>query len=321
MKEKRLFQSRSYAPNSVATRAVQVRKYLEFVGVFAETHSPLPCPSPQVALYATWLARTLKYTSVLNYLSGLNNFLRQNGSPPIAYTDFEISSTLRGIRRERSFAPRQAIPLLPGMLIRIFSFLTSNKAHVAWRAAMLCSFRALLRKCQVTLSDSSLLRRDFRFFSWGLIISIRRSKTIQFHERVLEVPVARCPNHLLCAVHWTERHFSEVPAQPDAMAFRISGADGSSAPLTYQLYQSTLKLFSKRAGLDPDSVSSHSLRRGGCTFLSMCGATLEELRSRGDWSTDTVFTYLKTPLTLRIVNDMRVATTLAAEAEANTDIY
>ena len=71
-------------------------------------------------------------------------------------------------------------------------------------------------------------------------------------------------------------------------------------------------MFAGRAGLDPSTVSSHSLRRGGCTYLSLCGASIEELRTRGDWCTDTVFTYLKTPLTVRIMDDMRVATSLAA---------
>lgn len=294
---------------------MQVRKYLEFIRDFSASHSPIPCSSRQVALYATWLARSLRYSSVLNYLSGLNNFLKQHGATPISYVDYEIASTLRGIRRDRATAPKQALPLLPGMLIRMFSSLSSNPGHTAWRAAVLCSFRALLRKCQVTASDSSLLRGDFRFYEWGMIIRIRRSKTIQFQERILEIPVARCSNHLLCAVYWTERHFSEAPAPPEAMAFRLplgGGGGEDTFPLPYPTYQSTLKIFARRAGLDPDTISSHSLRRGGCTYLSMCGASIEELRVRGDWATDTVFTYLKTPLTVRIMNDMRVATSLAS---------
>ena len=313
-KEKATFQSHSYAPNSVTTRGMQTRKYLEFVEEFAETHSPIPCGSRQVALYATWLARTLKYSSILNYLSGLNNFLRQQGATPIDYGDFEIASTLRGIRRDRACPPKQALPMLPGMLLRVFELLSTNPGHVAWRAAILCSFRALLRKCQVTLSDSSLQRRDFRFLDWGMIIAIRRSKTIQFQERVLEVPVARCRNKTLCAVYWTERHFRETPAPREAMAFRLPDGTGGSYPLPYGVYQSTLKLFAERSGLDPDSISSHSLRRGGCTYLSMCGASLEELKTRGDWTSDTVFAYLKTPMAVRIMNDMRVATCIASSS-------
>ena len=74
-------------------------KYLKFVEEFAETHSPIPCDSLQVALYATWLARTLKYSSVINYLSGLNFFLKENGAVPIDFSDFTVKATLKGIRR------------------------------------------------------------------------------------------------------------------------------------------------------------------------------------------------------------------------------
>ena len=73
-----------------------------------------------------------------------------------------------------------------------------------------------------------------------------------------------------------------------------------------------LKLFGENAGYDPDLLSSHSLRRGGCTFLSLSGVTLKELRSSGDWMSDAIFEYTKTPLPTGIVNDMRVAPLLAS---------
>ena len=40
-------------------------------------------------------------------------------------------------------------------------------------------------------------------------------------------------------------------------------------------------------------------------------AYVEELKIRGDWSSDTVFQYLKKPLGARIVADIKVASTLA----------
>ena len=42
----------------------------------------------------------------------------------------------------------------------------------------------------------------------------------------------------------------------------------------------------------------------------MCGASVEELKIRGDWVSDTVYEYLKTPLGARIVSDIKVAATL-----------
>ena len=104
----------------------------------------------------------------------------------------------------------------------------------------MCSFRALLTKCQVTVSDSTLLQGDFKFFSRGTIIYIRHSKTIQFCERELQIPVAICQDKELCAVYWTQRHFSQIIGSHD-YAFKLPALDGSSFPMPYHLYERTLK--------------------------------------------------------------------------------
>ena len=150
----------------------------------------------------------------------------------------------------------------------------------------------------------NIIKKGFRIFSVGLLITVRKSKTIQFQNRLLKIPISRYPN--LCAVYWCERHFTEIPAGKDELAFRIPSVQGVIA----------LKLFGSKAGYDTalePILSSHSLRWGSCTFLSLCGATLEELRTRGDWSSDAIFEYIKTPLPIRIINDMRVASLLASD--------
>ena len=280
---------------------------------FCPDFAPLPCNATQVALYATWLAKSMKFSSIKNYLSGLNYFIRQNGFPPIDYSDFVLESTLRGIKRELGDSPKQAIPVLPTMLRSIFSYLTHNPGHNAWRAAVLCSFRGLLRKSQITMSDSVLKRKDLKNFQWGLIITVSKTKTIQFQERSLKIPISRCPDKDLCAVHWCERHFSEITVDKDSPAFQVPYGYNGNTPLSYSLYQRLLKHFGGKAGINPEELSSHSMRRGGCTFLAICGASLEEMRTRGDWVSDSIFQYIKTPLSVRIVNDMRVASLISQD--------
>ena len=251
------FQRKAYAPNPILARKSQVKKYLEIVALFCPNYSPIPCDANQAVLYATWLARSFKYSSIMNYLSGLNYYLHQHGCEDLDYSDFVLECTLQGIKRTLGNALRQAIPILPSMLRSIFSFLRDSPGHNAWRAAILCCFRGLLRKSQVTQSDASLRQKDFQFCSWGLLINIRKCKMIQFRERSLMIHITRCPDRSLCA-------------KGNEVAFRIP-AEGGSAPLTYFLYQKMLKLFGGKAGYDPNLLSSHSLKRGGCTFLSLCG--------------------------------------------------
>ena len=141
---------------------------------------------------------------------------------------------------------------------------------MAFRAALLLSFRALLRKQQVTESDAMLTREDITFFKWGMMVRVRKSKTIQFQERELRIPVTKVKDVRLCAVHWVSRHLEEVKAPKTAPLFLVPGANGPRSQ-TYSDYQDTLKLVCKRAGLNEKDFSSHSLRRGGTTFLGMIG--------------------------------------------------
>ena len=102
--EHRGFERKFYSTNLLATRSVQIKRYLAFVDDFSVNRSPFPCSSERVALYATWLARSLSYRSILNYLSGLNYFLKQNGSAGIAYEDYIVAATLKGIKRGKGMS-------------------------------------------------------------------------------------------------------------------------------------------------------------------------------------------------------------------------
>ena len=121
--------------------------------------------------------------------------------------------------------------------------------------------------------------------------------------------MAYVTNKKLCAAYWVRRHLEQCPAPLDAQAFRIPRA-GCSIPLPYGFYSSVLKLACAAVGLPPGEFSSHSLRRGGATFLRLCGASLEEIKERGDWKSDCVRQYLKASIVERLTMDMRVAVLL-----------
>lgn len=302
-----------YATNSRSTRSMQIKKYLTFIDEFAGLLSPMPCPPSQVALYVVWLSRTLKYSSITNYVSALNYFLKSEGSTPIDFTSHQVKTIMGGAKRTLGCAVKRAAPLLPTELTRMFSFMSGSVGHVCARAALLLGFRALLRKCQITNSDSVLLRSDFSFHPWGMIVTIRRSKTIQFRERELCIPVACVPNTDLCAVHWVKRHFKEVRVGATSPAFQIPTAGGGFKPLDYKTLQSTIKHFAAVAGYPQENFSCHSLRRGGCTYLALQGAPIDEIKIRGDWSSDAVYKYIAKPLSERIIADIRVANILGGE--------
>ena len=196
------FQDKHYAESTKKVRTVQVKAYIQFCEVFEDTIQPYPCDSMQVCMYMSFLARRLCYSSIRQYLSGLNNHLKELGCDPIDYKSHDVKRCMTGIRRTLGDAPRQALPLLPGHLLAMFALMRDTPGHVCVRAAMLVSFRALLRKAHVTMSECTLERRDFKFYRWGMMLTIRRSKTIQFKERTHIVPVAYVEERRLCAVTW-----------------------------------------------------------------------------------------------------------------------
>ena len=304
--ERREFERQHYANSTIAVRSTQVKAYLEFCELFEDEVWPYPCDAEQVCFYMTFLARRLCFSSIRNYLSGLNNHLKDLGCPPIDYGNHFIRKCMGGIRRIKGEEVKQAAPLLPLELVRLFTVFQPSRGHTAVRAAMLLSFRALLRKAHVTKSDASLTRGDLEFHQWGVMVCVRKSKTNQYRQRVHRIPVTKVANKKLCAVYWTLKHFEQCPAPLDALAFRIPRA-GHSIPLPYSFYSAVLHLACSAVGLPPGEFSSHSLRRGGATFLRLCGAGMEEIKERGDWKSECVRQYLKASLVEKLTLDMRVS--------------
>ena len=83
------------------------------------------------------------------------------------------------------------------------------------------------------------------------------------------------------------------------------------APLDYDTYNNMIKHLARCIGMNPADFSTHSMRRGGSTFLWLAGATTEEIKKRGDWSSDAYQIYLTTPLEERIARDVQVADTMS----------
>ena len=153
--------------------------------------------------------------------------------------------------------------------------------HTATRAALLTGFRGLLRKCQLTYSDLVLLCNCVSFHTWGMLVKIRKSKTIQFDQKELIIPISYVANRELCAVFWVKKHFTQVVVSDNSLAFQVPGGEGGFHLLQYASFQATIKFMANCAGLDPDHYSLHSLRWEERTFLAMQGAPLEEIKTRG----------------------------------------
>ena len=60
----------------------------------------------------------------------------------------------------------------------------------------------------------------------------------------------------------------------------------------YSQYQAKLKSLIKKIGLNPDNYSSHSFRRGGCSYSFKSGVPADLIQYHGDWRSDAYKKYL-----------------------------
>ncbi|CAG2231697.1 unnamed protein product [Mytilus edulis] len=150
-----------------------------------------------------------------------------------------------------------------------------------------------------TVDDSSkcLHRENISVFEDYLLVQFRWSKTIQFGERVLEIPIVKNLSSPLCAFSAFKAMCAKFPALASSPAFLVLSGR-KTKPVSYNMLQNFLKNIVEKIGLDPTQYSSHSFRRGGATWAFQCGVSSELIQLQGDWKTlkrskIRLFNYLK----------------------------
>ena len=157
--------------------------------------------------YVAYLARKLKFSSLKQYLNIICLMHMEQGLPNPLEENHRLQLLLRGVRRVKGDSTTRKLPITPLLLlkIRLVLDLQDPNSTVFW-AACLTTFFGMLRRSNVLptppFSDTKhLSREDVLAYSWGLALKIRWSKTIQFRERELLVPLPHLPGHPLDPTH------------------------------------------------------------------------------------------------------------------------
>jgi hypothetical protein len=95
-----------------------------------------------------------------------------------------------------------------------------------------------------------------------------------------------------CPVRAMDRYLKMAPRRgPTAVLFQH--ADGSY--LTRDRVNRMIKRLSELAGFDPARYSTHSMRAGGATTLSLLGARPYVIKQLGRWTSDAYMLYIRMP--------------------------
>ena len=73
-------------------------------------------------------------------------------------------------------------------------------------------------------------------------------------------------------------------------------AKGKLCVLTYHKFLSALKSVLRACGIDDNSISGHSFRRGGASYSYTCGVRQFCIKTKGDWASSAFERYLTVPL-------------------------
>ena len=272
----------------------------------------LPASTSTLQLYAQFLSRSFKaVASIRNYLSGIRTVHLMSGFQLEDVNKYLINISLRGIARLKKHTVRQAEPITPELLYRMYFVLNmENNDDVVFWCLFLFAFFLVARKSNLVpttkgdiINNRCLFRRDVTKCDDNLVVVMNWSKVIQFGERQLKTPLLRLPGSILCPVRAYEKMIKTIKASLDDPLFLFS----NKKPVTYYYFQKKLRSVIESLGLDSSIYSSHSFRRGFATFAFRQQVSADEIQILGDWRSDVYKRYISMSIQdkLNIVSNLK----------------
>ena len=207
------------------------------------------------------------------------------------------------MKRAKAADPQHKLPIGPSQLLQIHANLQldSIKDKQFWATITMCFF-GLLRIGNATAShktdwdqDKILKRSNITLTKKGYIVELTWTKTIQYKERKLQVAVPYLGEHPLCPTSalmsfWAQADHCKLPEHSPALGYL--NFSGHMQVLTQADVRLRIATLMDLLGYVSNQYGTHSLRRGGATFLLLSGVPVEVIKSIGDWKSDCVLKYL-----------------------------
>ena len=289
--------------------------------------------------------------------NGARRYHQERGLPfPPLKTRHPVHVALRGMRKSLAdgTGTNQKLPITVPLLrqFRDHLFLADPEQLCVW-AALLCGFYALLRKANIAARtraaagsrgaavppppssapqaghaptkyaggvlrrcDVSIRRRDDGSAEDTWLV-LHNTKTIQFGERTLELPLPTIPGDPLCPTAALHLYMAATSDRPlESQLFGYANSSGTWVPLTHAALVGWIKRLIQHAGLDPSRFAGHSLRRGGATF-AFSNANLHPIliKALGDWLSDSFLRYCEALAGARLFGAQAMASATIADAQ------
>ena len=306
-------QKEAYATSTISATNTALSAYAVFcqaTGLYP--HHSTGITDEELALFITFLARSLATSTILTYISlGVRKMHQDLGMPwkPLSERP-QANATYKGLQRTKgpANAPKRKAPITVDILRKLEAqYNRATLAGTAHVACLLIMFFALLRKSNTTISRKMgkvrhvLRRRDVTVLPDGsIMLTVTSTKTIQFGQRKIEAILPIIANDPLCPTTALKTYLEATPGRPqDEPLFGYHQPDGKWKSLSYEDLLAALKSSLTRAGLDAHSYAAHSFRRGGATYAFFQGIPEHMIMLLGDWKSYVWRDYVEVQTELR----------------------
>lgn len=274
-------------------------------------YSPAPATTDTICRYIAYLDSIgHKASTIPQYINIIAIMHKEIGLTNPIKGNWQVQSLIKGVQRLKGEPAEQKLPVDQNILCKIHGCLNPfSSLDMTFWAICLVAFFSFLRMGNLVLSsassfnpDTHLCLRDITFKKWGTLLILRWSKTIQFRERLLHIPLPKVRNSPLCPTTALVRaHALCSGLGRNGPAFCYSDpCTNMVTVLTYKVFLSKFRSCLTRVGYDAQLYATHSFRRGGAAFAFQCGLPPELIKAQGDWKSDAYLSYLSVPLTFRI---------------------
>ena len=295
----------AYAPGSYSNIVTRKKRYLGFCTWFEL--KPFPVTQWQLVRFAIFLS--LIFTSVQsikNYCATICIINELNGFAEVIKGKL-YKKIIDGIRRQLKHKVKRARPITKEMLIKIQPWVNQkSRKQVAIWVAILFGFHLFLRKCNLVPDNRKhnprfqLSRRDLRYKKGVMLAHIKWSKTDQYGEAPLNLPMVRNTKSLICPVSWCLFMIKRMPAASKHNLFCYY-LNRKVIPITYKDLTLQLRAWLRNIGVkNPNEFSSHSLRRGGATHAFRNGVPDLTIKTLGAWASSAYKRYIDENLETRL---------------------
>lgn len=301
--EQDLQQSRkaAYAAGTQKNHQTFWRTYITFCLYFKLR--PRPASTHTVCLFAQFLSRSHTPKSVSNYVVGVKLLHLMGGFEPPSLQSFEFRITMKGIERLAKHTPNRAPPIIPEILQQLAAVCDlTDRMEVTFLCSFLFTFFLFARVSNIVPTSSAkfdvnmhLCRGDIFETSSGLLVLFKWTKTIQFNQRRLFIPLVSLQGSNICPVHMFHKmcDLSAAPKSAPAFVARVSTSN-QFISIDKGQYISFLRQKLELAGVTrPQLYRGHSFCRGAATFAFNSGVSGELIQVFGDWVSDAYKQYLE----------------------------